>query len=411
MDKRLVYLLQQVSRGAASEEDFGELLELIRMDESGEAITIIHDFLRLSPVDSAPYSQEEMDTLFAAILKAGRKPFKAFEAPDIPVTPVRRLRFRSRWWAAAAVIACLCSGAYFFLRLNQKPPQQAGGTMPSNDALPGKNGAVLTLSNGQKVILDSVTNGAIAMQGNMEVKLQNGSVRYDKVGGAVAGNTLAYNTLTTPRGRQYQIVLPDGSKVWLNAASSITYPVAFSGDDRTVTITGEAYFEVTKNKTRPFRVKVNDVEVAVLGTVFNINSYGDEGSIKTTLLEGSVKVTHTGSQGVLLQPGQQAQAAVGIESGAGIKSAAGIKVVSHPDIEQVMAWKNGLFNFEGADLKTVLRQLGRWYDVDVVFEGNVPDRKFGGEMSRDLNLSQVLKSLEKLEIKFRIEGKKLIVHK
>ena len=404
MDKRLVYLLQQVSRGVASEEEFGELLELIRTDRSGEAVTIIDEFLRVSPGDSAPYSPEEMDTLFAAILKAGREPFKA---SDIPETPVRPMRFWSRRWAAAAIILCLCSGAYLLFRLNQKPPQEAAVMMPPNDALPGRNGAVLTLADGRKVVLDSVAGGVIATQGNMEVKLRNGAVRYDKVVGTAVGNTMAYNTLTTPRGRQYQIILPDGSKVWLNAASSITYPIAFSGNERMVTITGEAYFEVTKNKAMPFRVKVNDMEVEVLGTLFDINSYGDEGNIQTTLLEGSVRVANTGSQPVLLQPGQQAQSAAGIQA----QPAAGIKVVSHPDIEQVMAWKNGLFNFEGADLKTVLRQLGRWYDVDVIFEGNVPDRKFGGEMSRDLNLSQVLHSLEKLEIKFRIEGKKLIVHK
>jgi len=391
MHERLVYLLQQVSRAVASEQEYGELLELIRTDRSGETENIIHAFHRLSPGDSAPYSPEEMETLFAAILRTDRESLKA---SDIPVKPIRQVRFG--WWAAAAIIICLCSGAYFLLRSNQKPPQQAVANGPVNDALPGRNGAILTLSDGHKVLLDSMTNGVIATQGNMEVKLQNGAVRYNKVAEAAATSTIAYNTMSTPKGRQYQLVLPDGSKVWLNAASSITYPTAFSGNDRKVTITGEAYFEVTNNKTRPFRVKANDMEVEVLGTHFNINSYSDEGSIKTTLLEGSVKVTN-GSQPVFLRPGQQAQ------------SAARINVVSNPDIEQVMAWKNGLFNFEGADVKTVLRQLGRWYDVDVVFEGNIPDRKFGGEMSMDLNLSQVLKSLEKIEVKFRIEGKKLIV--
>jgi len=191
--------------------------------------------------------------------------------------------------------------------------------------------------------------------------------------------------------------LPDGTQVWLDAASSITYPTVFSGKDRKVSITGQAYFEVVKDKSKPFHVSVNNMDVEVLGTHFNINAYSDEASINTTLLEGSVKINAGNANTIVLRSGQQAQ--VGNQ----------LKVVENANPEQVMAWKNGLFNFEGADIKTVLRQLGRWYDVEIVYKGEIPYRKFGGEVSRQLTLAQVLRLLQKVGISYTIEGKKLIV--
>lgn len=305
----------------------------------------------------------------------------------------------SRWWAAAAaIILFLGAGAYFLFynRPQQQITQQQA--LRDDDVAPGKTKAVLTLSDGTKITLDSARTGQLAVQGKTTVVNQNGTIAYS--GKATPGPL--YNTLTTGRGEQSpSLTLSDGTRVWLNAASSIRFPVAFTGDARNVAVTGEAYFEVARDKAKPFYVKVRDMEVAVLGTHFNVNAYQDEPTIKTTLLEGSVKILPDQptqqQEGRVLSPGQQSEVASGINR------------VKEADVDQVMAWKNGLFNFNHADLPTVLRQLARWYDIDVKFEGNGPTRSFHGKITRDLNLSQVINVLQEVDVKFRIEGKTLIV--
>jgi transmembrane sensor len=285
-------------------------------------------------------------------------------------------------------------------------------TQPKNDIAPGKNGAILTLADGSTIALDSAGNGVIATQGNTNVVLENGKVSYAG-GDKNATTAISYNTMSTPRGRQYQLVLPDGTKVWLNASSGITYPTAFTGDARKVSITGEAYFEVSHvtisgGKRAPFLVDIlpaagsaSKGQVEVLGTHFNINAYGDEKTINTTLLEGSVKVKpEAGSaKSEVLKPGQQASMSW--------QSAA--ILVQPADVEQVVSWKNGFFNFDNIDIKNMFRQLERWYDIEVVFEGTVPDRLIYGKMQRELYLSQVLNILKKLGVNYRLEGKKLFV--
>lgn len=262
------------------------------------------------------------------------------------------------------------------------------------DKEPGKTGAILTLSNGSKIVLDSVGNGLLANQSNTTVSKKNGGLIY-----AADNNAqVVYNTMTTPRAHQYHLELSDGTKVWLNASSSITFPTSFAANERKVKITGEVYFEVAKDKKKPFRVLVNDMQVNVLGTHFNVNAYQDEATVNTTLLEGSVLITEK-SKKILLKPGQQAQ-----------KQKSGVIVINdNVNTDEVIGWKNGLFYFEQANLQTVLRQLSRWYDVDVVYENGVPSRSFEGEIQRDLNLSQVLRILEKNKVHFKIEGKILRV--
>jgi ferric-dicitrate binding protein FerR (iron transport regulator) len=205
--------------------------------------------------------------------------------------------------------------------------------------------------------------------------------------------------MSTPRGGQYQLTLADGSQVWLNAESSITYPTAFNGNDRKVSITGEAYFEVAKDKKKPFRVDIGPATIEVLGTHFNMNTYKDEQTNKTTLLEGSVRIktVHTS---LTLRPGQQGQYNPRTNN---------LSLAVHPDVEQAVAWKNGVFNFNNVKLEEAMRQIARWYDVQVVYEKTIPATTFGGKMGRDLKLSQVLKLLGEMGIQFRIEGKKLIV--
>jgi transmembrane sensor len=306
----------------------------------------------------------------------------------------------------AAAIVLLLAGGWYFQAHRQHDTQLASAQKSiGGDIGPGITRAVLTLADGTRITLDSARNGQLAMQGKTTISHQNGAITYN---GKTTGE-LIYNTLTTTPGEQSPpVTLSDGTRVWLNAASSIRYPVEFTGDTRTVTVTGEAYFEVAKDAAKPFYVQVRDLTVAVLGTDFNINAYTDEPAIRTTLLTGSVKVLLPAGADRLLLPGQQDQAAVGAKRAATDRGAA-VDQVTTVDVDQVMAWKNGLFNFDHADLATVLRQLARWYAIDVRFEGNAPPRTFHGKMTRDLNLSQVIAVLQEVGVKFRLEGRTLIV--
>jgi hypothetical protein len=271
------------------------------------------------------------------------------------------------------------------------------------DIAPGGNKAILTLMDGSSLILDSTANGTISHQGSVSIqKLENGQLAYNLNENGLKESGL-YNTISTPRGGQYHITLSDGSKIWLNAASSIRFPVAFTGKTRKVEITGEAYFEVAKNKEMPFHVIVGSSEIEVLGTHFNINSYNDESAIKTTLLEGSVKVSNnlegTKSTSVYLVPGQQA----------GISKDGKISVSNNADFEETLAWKNGRFHFKSADLNSILRQISRWYNVDIEYNGKV-DLHFSGQLTRNENVSKVLEKLELTgEVNFKIDGNKIIV--
>lgn len=308
--------------------------------------------------------------------------------PIAHIHPLRRY-----WWAAAAVVLLAASGTWVLLQ--RKPVQEIAAVY---DKAPGTDKAVLTLADGSVVSLDSIGNQHL-IQAGTAVQQQGGTLQYRadaRTGGA------GFNTLTTPRGGQFRVILPDGTAVWLNAATSLRYPTAFNGNERVVTLKGEAYFEVAKSPQQPFRVQIEDrATVEVLGTNFNIHAYSDESPISTTLLDGKV-VMKTGDdpdRRVVLNPLQQAVADNGR-----------VELNRTVNIDQVMAWKNGMFNFDGLDLRQVLQQIARWYDVDIVFEGKIPARKTGGEIQRDLSLQQVLRILEKMDVKCRIEnGNKLIV--
>lgn len=315
-------------------------------------------------------------------------------------TPVVSM-FGRKWWRYAAVIILLLGTGVFFLLKNNQPATDTTGPVAqvtAKDIQPGKDGAILTLDDGSTLVLDSMGNGLVTMQNGTKVMMKNGQLVYDA--GQSPVTEVGYNTMATPKGRQFQLVLPDGSKVWLNAASSIRYPTVFAGTERKVEITGEAYFEVARNEALPFIVSINkETEVQVLGTHFNINSYDNEESINTTLLEGSVRVKNKGAD-MVLKPGQQAKVS-GNEK---------MRLMNGVDIEKVMAWKNGVFNFEDASLQEVMRQLERWYDIDVVYEKNIPKLEFFGKMGKDLPLSAVLRGLEKSNVHFRVEdGKRLVV--
>jgi transmembrane sensor len=242
-------------------------------------------------------------------------------------------------------------------------------------------------------------NGTLLQKGATKITKQGGLLIYNDSGSTNQDAPIVYNTLSTPRGGQYQVVLSDGSKVWLNAASSLHFPTSFTGNQRVVELTGEAYFEVTKNKKKPFFVKVGDMQVKVLGTHFNINAYSDESSIKTSLLEGSVKIAKGKVTG-LLNPGEQA-----------VLDNQNDKVeIKKVNMDEVMAWKNGIFQFDGADLTTIMRDISRWYNVEIVYDGEEPMRRFEGKISRTAQLSDVLKILALSNVKFIVVGNKIIVH-
>jgi ferric-dicitrate binding protein FerR (iron transport regulator) len=240
-------------------------------------------------------------------------------------------------------------------------------------------------------------NGTI-QHGSAKINKQGGLLIYNALASYKSGKKVLYNTLSTPRGGQYQVVLPDGSKVWLNAESSLHFPTAFTGNQREVTLTGEAYFEVAKYMEKPFRVKVDGMSINVLGTHFNVNAYSDENTIKTSLLEGSVKIIK-GNLSELLKPGYQA-----------VLNKKQDKIrITDADMDGVMAWKNGLFQFDGADINNIMHEIGRWYNVEIVYSGKVPTRTFEGKISRDAELSEVLRILELSKVKFSVVGRKIIV--
>lgn len=316
--------------------------------------------------------------------------------------PVRFIPLSVRIAAAAAILVFISIGLYFYNKqANDNNIKVA--IKQSHDINPGGHKAILTLANGKKVILSDQKTGQLATQNSITInKEKDGLLIYDASGSIIhsGSDEIAFNTIETPRGGQYQIILPDGSKAWLNAASSIRFPVMFKGNERKVEITGEVYFEVSHNKKMPFRVVSSDQVIEVLGTHFNINAYDDELVSKTTLLEGSVKVYSANlRESRLLYPGQQS-----------VVSQSGIKV-QRADIEEATAWKNGYFKFTRVNIQTLMRQISRWYDVDVEYEGSIPDDEFVGKIKRSEKVSEVLRILKLGKVDFRLEGRKIIVGK
>jgi transmembrane sensor len=305
--------------------------------------------------------------------------------------------YKGSLFRAAAILVFVLAGVYFFYNRHASQSQQiVNNKRYKRDVAPGGNKAILTLANGSNLVLNDVKNGNLPTQGGSRIVKQDSELSYK----TTAANTsqVSYNTITTPNGGQFQLVLADGTKVWLNAASSLRFPTTFNGKDRTVELSGEAYFEVAKNKDKPFNVKTAKQTVQVLGTHFNINSYNDETSVKTTLLEGSVNV-YAAEGSVLIKPGEQA---ILLNDGS-------IKIKSDIDTEEIVAWKNGIFQFNEADIKTIMRQIARWYNVDVEFKGKLPADLYRGKISRNVNISEVFKILELSGINFTIEGRKIIV--
>lgn len=391
--QNLPELLYRYVHNECTAEEAEQLLHWLSSDDiTPDQKKTITDLLHTSPAQgnlTEAHLQQILDRNAVEILNR-------IETPVQPISSSSSFRWL-RVSAAVILVATIGIVAYRWMNKSTNIDRQTAlrQNPPKKNITPGGNKAVLTLGNGTQVILDEAKNGNVASQGNTTIIKIDGKLAYEKKG---AANEVMYNTITTPRGGQYQLELADGSKIWLNASSSLRFPTAFPGKERMVELTGEGYFEVAKNTAQPFYVKVNNMQVEVLGTHFNIMAYADESAVNTTLLEGSVKI-RTGNTTSLLKPGQQARL-----------QQENIKIKEDVDVEEVVAWKNGFFQFDrNTNIQQVMRQISRWYDVDINYDGAVPKRSFGGKISRESNLSEVLKVLEVSKIHFKLEGKKLSV--
>lgn len=377
----------------ASTEERAELMRLISESGSDQELgSLMENAYRVFVPLQNPFDHDQEEKMLKQIhLKINN--YKKKSAP-------LKIRNKNNWFkyavAASVVIFITVCGYLLTSRYSQKEE------LVAIDFNPGGNKAVLTLSDGSKIDLDDAKNGNLAVQGNIVInKTTDGKIYYDTSGVASSEteNKTLYNTLTTPKGGQYRIVLPDGTKAWLNSVSSISFPTKFNGNERHVKITGEVYLEVAKDKTKPFFVKTGDQLVEVLGTHFNINSYDDEPDIKTTLLEGAVKVHNINNNFIItLRPGQQSSS-----------NKEGSIKIKNVDIEQTIAWKNGLFQINDANIETIMRQASRWYDVEIEYEGKIPEKKFTGKIKRDVKASEFLQMLSYFDVNFRIEGRKIII--
>jgi ferric-dicitrate binding protein FerR (iron transport regulator) len=308
------------------------------------------------------------------------------------------------WWkyASIAALLILLAGTYWLFKDRSQKTIPVASKTPSQpiEIRPGGNRAVLTLANGKQIILDSVATGNIADEARVKViKMGDGQISYEDQPGLTE---VLFNTISTPIGGQYQIVLADGSKVWLNAASSLRYPTSFAGKERIVELQGEGYFEIAHDATKPFRVQVNGTTVEVLGTHFNINAYNDEPQLKTTLLEGKVKIEN-GGVARFLKPGQQAV----------VEGEGKLALVNDADVEEAVAWKNGKFIFNGNDIHSVMRQLSRWYTITVQYNGQISDDEFVGiiPIPRSENISAILSLLQKTRtVSFQVNGRNVTVN-
>lgn len=408
--KHIELLWNKFIRNEASQNELEELFAYV---ESAPATDELFSFIDRQLLEQQPVNRLEAERkadILRDALRSGRQ-WSETVLPSgnisLPERKMRRIPFYRRWLYAAAVLLIVGMGAYFWLQ--QHPAQtltHAQKQVPA-DIEAGREGAILTLADGSTVVLDSLGNGVVATQNGAAIVLHNGQLAYDPTG--KASTETSYNTMTTPKGRQFSLVLPDGTRVWLNAATSLKFPTAFGGTERRVEITGEAYFEVAKNAKMPFKVAINEqTEVEVLGTHFNVKAYADESAIHTTLLEGSIKMIYGAPANdalrrpaVTLHPGQQAQ----LPASQGARQE--ITVVNNADTEKIMAWKNGLFNFNGSSLTEVTKQLERWYDIEVVYEKGVRDIELEGKMTRDVSLRGLLRILENLGVRAQLENRRL----
>ena len=391
-------LFKKYYNKTASPQEIRELFELLKSSSDDELTELIRNEWEDQENEDPIFSIEMSENILKNILSE-MGDVKSQTEETVPLSLFKWSILYKSLSAAAAIIILLGIGLYFRSSLNSNPGNQKASVQLNADALPGVNKAILILGDGQKIILDSLINGLIAKTENFEVnKTENGQLVYhafDRNYKNARGEDI--NTLVTPRGGEYRVTLPDGSKVWLNATSSIKFPGVFKSNIREVELNGEAYFEIAKNSAMPFRVKSNGAQIEVIGTHFNVKAYGNEKLMKTTLVEGSIKIT-AGNFSHLLKPGQQA-----------ILTKGELKVLDNVDIEEQLAWKNGLFLFKDTSIEDVMSQVASWYDLNVIFEGKIPEKYLTGKVSRSVNASEFMNLLKYAGVKFIIKEKNIII--
>lgn len=387
---RLRKLLEKYFNNTIDSHDCDELLKYMEKADP-ELLSEIIDRSVRDKEDGPVFEKMQADKVYD-LIKAD---------PRFKVLPHKL--YQKGWFRIAAVLTVFLSFTYYLVN-TKKADLSSSGTIAdikSKDMIvPGGNKAILTLSNGKKIVLGQTGAGQLAKESGVEIeRTKKGEIIYKALNDVARSGAVVFNKIETPRGGEYQVVLPDGTRVWLNAASSLSYPTAFNGRTRDVSLTGEAYFEVAKNKNMPFHVQVNGATIQVLGTRFNITSYSDEDDMTATLLDGSVRVIKNGHQ-ALLHPGQQAV----------IGRASDQMAISSASISEVMAWKNGYFLFRDEDIKSIMKKISRWYDIEVEYRGEVEGQKFGGTFYRSKSFKELLHYLEKLgPLHFKIEGRRIIV--
>lgn len=379
-NERLQYLFDRYIQGTCTPAEKNELAVLALVLQHEAAVQELLENYWYEVTAEMKMPDEKAVTVAAEILQ--HKPV------------VRKMGWR-KIVAAAAVLIVTGLGIYFFMLKPAVPTETVKTVITTDVKAPETNRATITLADGSKLYLDSLANGTLATENNVSVvKLADGQIAYKG-----SAEKTVWNTLSNPRGSKVvDITLADGTQVWLNTGSSITYPVSFIGNERKVTVTGEAYFEVMHNPSKPFIVSNDEMAITVLGTHFNVNAYEDEEAITVTLLEGSVKTSIENGQSVVLKPGEQS-----------IIHNSQLTVRNNTDLDAVMAWKNGLFSFKRADAKSIMRQVARWYDVEVEYEGEITAETISGEISRNANISEVMKMLEFVGLQVTIRGKKVMV--
>lgn len=418
------FLMQLLYKGFYKNMIQTQLTALIRKYLSGEAneqekwqIEQWYESFDTSSLEFAGGDSQMTEESLNKSLKAlQEKIAQEHSAGEMPSSRSSKRIFR--WWqaAAAAIVLVIAAGVILALWKNQQRKKTGANIAvqtPTKDFQPGGNNAVLTLANGRQIVLDSAGSGLISTQGNTRIiKVNGGLLTYNRQSSNVNGeSSVQYNTITTPRGGRYEVILPDGSKVWLNAASSLRFPTIFIGNKREVEMTGEAYFEIAKNASMPFVVKKGSVEVTVLGTDFNVNAYDDESNLKVTLVEGLVRVSQVSTDNrqpithnsQLLKPGQQVILSLSKDGGTEMN------LQKDADINEAVAWKNNLFWFDSENIEEVCKQLSRWYNVNISIHGNIPDL-FTGSIPRDMPFSKVFEVLQKTgSIQYKIEDANTII--
>ena len=387
--------LERFLTGSMSEEERKQFINQLRIGKPAEELDAAIESVLQQNLYAVDDTGDVKEVAYRKILEG-----MSDESAGVAFPAKKKNVLVRYWWAAAIVVLAVGTGVYPLLMRNRSsvPVVQQGQT-PA--IMPGTNGALLTLADGSTILLDSLSDGIVTTQDGISIRLDDHQLLYEQPGDGAVGKML-FNTMSTPRGKQFKLVLPDGTRVWMNAASSIRYPARFSDKVREVVISGELYFEVAKDRSKPFRVLLDDgSRLEVLGTSFNINAYENEADINATLIEGSVRVENSQADAVVLKPLQQAQLMRGNKNG--------IRLLNDPDIEKITAWKNGAFDFSNTSLGEMMRQLSRWYNITVEYPQGIPALEFEGKMSRNITLNGLLKILDQSGVHFRLEDKKLIV--